>query len=159
MSENLRLLKVLGVYDNITNKGEIRRLEKGKASDERGGKLSRFKITANLESIKYLITIPEACDLLKNQLSKLRVFEEYQKLALLASFYALRKDKTITLNWFRIFLPRGYVEGEEFATCVEGLSSIDENQMLNITASSVHRIIENQKLDKWFTLKLFYPFL
>lgn len=159
MSENLRLLSVLGIYDNITDKGEIRRLEKGKAVDVRGGKLSRFKITADVENIKSLISNPEACELLKKKLSQLKVFQKYQKLVFTSLFYSLKKDKTTILNWLRILMPSRFVEGEEFVTLIERLSSIDENQLVNIKDSFIHQIIENQELDKWFIFKLFYPFL
>lgn len=153
MTKNLRLLEALGAYQNITNKKEIKRQEKRMVRDDRGGRPSRYRVTTNVETIKYVMNKPEARDLLRNRLFKLNIFYEYLKLVLTGLFYAAKKNKTIIKNLFSVFLP------PDFGTIVETLSSINEDEFLNNVARATQMCIDYQKSDIWFILKLFFPFL
>ncbi|MFY9795623.1 MAG: hypothetical protein WAM42_24835 [Candidatus Nitrosopolaris sp.] len=122
MTENLRLLEALDAYQNITNKKQIKHQDKGVVRDDRGGKPSRYRITTKVENIKNLMNKPEACDLLRNRLFKLKIFYEYQKLVITGLFYAAKKNKTIIKNLCRVFLPLGFENIVE--TFINKLSSI-----------------------------------
>jgi hypothetical protein len=169
MTENLKILEALGAYQNITDKKEIRRQEnrqrprKGTTSDnphdDRGGKPSRYKITANVETIKNAMAKPDVVNLLRNRLVTLRIFYEYQKVVVFALYYALRKNETGVIDFCRIFYPQEYIQGSEFRTFIERFSSINETQLISIAPILTQSAIDNQRFDKWFIYKLFIPFL
>jgi hypothetical protein len=169
MTENLKILEALGAYKNITDKKEIRRQErrhspgKRKASDnphdDRGGKPSRYKITANVETIKNAMAKPDVVNLLRNRLVMLRIFYEYQKFVVFALYYALRKNETGVIDFCRIFYPPEYIQGSEFRTFIERFSSINETQLISIAPILTQSAIDNQRFDMWFIYKLFFPFL
>jgi hypothetical protein len=137
MTESLKILEALGAYQNIIDKKEIRHQEKRhrpgkrKASDkpynDRGGRPSRYKITANVERIKNAMAMPDAVNLLRNRLLLLRIFYEYQKFMIFVLFYALRKNKKAVIDLYRIIYPPEYIQGSEFRTFIGGFSSIDES--------------------------------
>jgi hypothetical protein len=169
MTENLKFLEALGAYQNITDKKEIRRQEKrhspGKRHasdnphDDRGGKPSRYKLTANVETIKNAMAKPDAVNLLRNRLVTLRIFNEYQKFIVFALYYALRKNKRDVIDFYRILYPPEYIQGSEFRTLVERFSSINETQLISIAPMLTQSAIDNQRFDMWFIYKLFFPLL
>jgi hypothetical protein len=167
MTEILRNLEALGAYENITDKKKIKRSEKrrtpgrSKGSDkpfnDRGGRPSRYKITANIEKIKNVMDKPDAINLLRNRMLNLRIFYEFQKFVIFALYYALRKNKTAVIDWYRIILPPEYVQGSEFRTLIERFSSMNETQLLNLASALTKSAVENQRFDMWFIYKLFLP--
>ena len=168
MTENLKILEALGAYQNITDNKVIRRQEKrhspGKRKtsdtphDDRGGKPSRYKITANVETIKNAMAKPDVVNLLRNRLVMLRIFYEYQKFVVFALYYALRKNETGVIDFCRIFYPPEYIQGSEFRTFIETFSSINETQLISIAPILTQSAIDNQRFDMWFIYKLFFPF-
>lgn len=100
---------------------------------------------------------PDAINLLRNRMLNLRIFYEFQKFVIFALYYALRKNKTAVIDWYRIILPPEYVQGSEFRTLIERFSSMNETQLLNLASALTQSAVENQRFDMWFIYKLFLP--
>jgi DNA-binding Lrp family transcriptional regulator len=162
----LKELEEMGVLDHITNKNEIRRLERGtrhagkepsSEEDDRdlGGKPSVYKVTQEFEKLKNVMEKPGAVELLYEQIAKSGLAYKLMKFQHLAFLHAAKIDERVLptiIGFGSSFLQDGLNEKdiEDFKASYQQLKSLDDNQIEELADYSAKALTESRDYCKFF---------